>query len=264
MKVRAVVAMAGLVVICSLWSCSGVQNSRLAQVPAVSNQPEPEKQDQRPPDMGLRERVITEDELEALAEKDADLNLDTCRNILARLNTKANRYVSDDIRKERPLKVPCDFSAYKHWTPLPSHIPEILRTPRFILIAKDIPFLGWYEKGELKGDTYICVGKKWDMTTAGMYKVEDKHADHYSRSYPNSFGEPAWMPWSLRIYGTVYIHAGDITKGYCSPGCIVLPLQTAEDLYQWAPVGTPVLVLDSLEDLKSALRNGAKPVALKN
>jgi hypothetical protein len=235
--------------------------SKATRPPAPRETRVVKQQEPRVLDAGWTVRVVTEDELLQEAQKDPDLDLTACRDILARLNTKASFHVSEDIRKERELKVPNDFAAYKNWTPLPRHISQITSVPKFILVAKEIPFLGWYEKGELKGDTYICIGKKWDMTESGMYKVEDKHADHYSRSYPNAFGQPAWMPWSLRIYGTVYIHAGDITGGYCSPGCIVLPLATAEKLYYWASVGTPVLVLDSLKDLQSALKNHQKQLA---
>jgi lipoprotein-anchoring transpeptidase ErfK/SrfK len=62
------------------------------------------------------------------------------------------------------------------------------------------------------------------------------------------------MPWALRIYGTVWIHAGDVTRGYCSPGCIVLPLETAEQLFDWADMGTAVLIVESLATLNSSLK----------
>jgi hypothetical protein len=263
MRVNSVSKLVGLFLVCSLaWSCADLGASRVTKAQIPQETKETVQREQGPADMGWTERIVTEDELEKLAQKDADLDPSSSRMILARLNTKATCYVSEDIRKEKPLKVPNDFAAYKNWTPLPRHIPEMEAVSKSILIAKDIPFLGWYERGALKGDTHVCIGKRWDMTKAGKYRVEDKYTDYYSRSYPNAFGEPAWMPWSMRIYGGVFIHAGDITMGYCSPGCIVLPMAPAEELYHWAPVGTTVLVLDSLSELEPALNNRVKSLSL--
>jgi len=125
--------------------------------------------------------------------------------------------------------------------------------PRFILIVKDLPHLGWYERGRLVGDTYVCVGKVDDTTREGLYTVKEKDLHHVSRSYPNAFGEPAPMPWALRIYGTVWIHAGDIMSGHCSHGCINLPIFPAMKLFDWATPGTPVLIVDSLGSASSVL-----------
>ena len=66
----------------------------------------------------------------------------------------------------------------------------------------------------------------------GVYKVEEKDPDHVSRSYSNSFGEPAWMPWAMRIYDHVWIHAGDVTGPKCSHGCIILPVDPAQEVYR--------------------------------
>jgi len=57
----------------------------------------------------------------------------------------------------------------------------------------------------------------------------------------------------LRIYGRVWIHCGDVTGGYCSHGCINLPLDAAVQLFKWADQRTLVLIVDSLDDLKQAL-----------
>jgi len=83
-----------------------------------------------------------------------------------------------------------------------------------------------------------------------VYKVEDKDPDHVSRSYSNSFGEPAWMPWAMRIYDHVWIHAGDVTGPKCSHGCIILPVDPAQEVYFWSNTGTRVIVLDSLAELQ--------------
>ncbi len=125
--------------------------------------------------------------------------------------------------------------------------------PKLILIVKDIPFTGWYDNGRLKGDSLTCIGKQWGWTESGIYKVLDKAADKYSNLYNNVYGEPAWMPLALRIYGAVWLHAGDVVGPYCSHGCINLPPDSAEKLYDWAKIGIPVIITDTLGSLNRDL-----------
>jgi hypothetical protein len=202
---------------------------------------------------GWTERVFSQRELERLGDRDADLSPSAALRILAKLNARDFDYIQEDIRQGRPLKVPYDFSKFKNWSPLPKYMPEIADVPKFILIAKDLPYIGWYERGKLVEDTYICVGRQDDMTSTGIFTVKEKDKDHFSRSYPNAYGEPAPMPWALRIYETVWIHAGDIIKGHCSHGCINLPIFPAMRLFDWATAGTPVLIVEFLKDAPSVI-----------
>ncbi len=194
-------------------------------------------------------RTVTEEELWRISDKDPELSPVICREILARLNARAHYYISEDIRNGQPMKVPNDFSAFRTWTPLPKSVAQFAGMPLVILVVKDIPFLGWYENGALAGDTMICIGKSDQPTETGWFPVLEKDADHISRSYNNSYGVPAWMPWAMRLYEAVWIHAGDITGDMCSHGCVTLPLKPAEDLFRRAEPGTPVLIVDSLQDL---------------
>ncbi len=52
------------------------------------------------------------------------------------------------------------------------------------------------------------------------------------------------MPFSLRIYEAVWIHAGNVFAAHCSHGCVILPIEKAEALFRWAEPGTPVLILE--------------------
>ena len=214
------------------------------------------------PDTSWTKRVIGAEELQKLAEQDPDLSPASCLEILARLNQKDRSYIQKDIKNKKALKVPNDFRAYLTWTPLPPRILRVVKAQKFILVVKDIPFLGWYEKGKLMGDTHICIGKKNGWTKAGLYRVSEKDVDHVSKSYRSAYGYPALMPYALRIYGHVWIHGGDIVGGYCSHGCINLPLSTAEELFFWAAPGTVVLVVESLKDLDRTLEKHSKLLAL--
>lgn len=198
-------------------------------------------------------RVVTEKELRAIEQKDSDLHFYRCVEILSRLNGKDKEYIRDDIKKKRVLTAPRDFSAYKTWSPLPSTLTGIDHIPKFILIVKDICFLGWYERGRMSGDTYVCIGRMNTWTKRGMYRVKDKDPNHMS-TYPNAYGAPSLMPFALRIYDRVWIHAGDVIGPNCSHGCINVPLYTADKLYAWTQIGTPVLIIESLKDLGKDMR----------
>jgi len=200
-------------------------------------------------------RVISEKELERISQRDQDLSPSTTLRILAKLNARDFDYLAQDIREGKPIKVPNDFHAFKNWTPLHKYLPDVADLPKFILIVKDMPYIGWYERGKLAGDSYICVGKVEGATRLGLYTIKEKDVSHVSRSYTNAWGVPAPMPWALRVYDTVWIHAGDIVSGYCSHGCINLPLFPAMKLFDWATPGTPVLVVDSLGAVPSVLAN---------
>jgi hypothetical protein len=198
--------------------------------------------------VGWTERVLTPEELDRLGSDDPELSPYVGKQLL--------------VRDGQPLKVPNDFTAFKHWTPLPRSIPEASSIPKLIVLVKELPFIGWYQNGRLIGDTYACIGKMSSWTKSGVYRVLEKDIDHISRSYTNAYGLPAPMPWALRIYGHVWIHAGDITKGYCSHGCINLPVPIAPKLFEWASVQTPVVIVESLGELKTVFEKNRAPCTL--
>ncbi|HAA05099.1 MAG TPA: hypothetical protein DCE18_17265 [Syntrophobacteraceae bacterium] len=221
----------------------------------ILNPPRSIPSPKRSNDYGIDFRIITNQELLRLRDKDPDLTLSRAWEILARINVRASYHIYQDIQNGTPIKVPNDFTAYKNWSPLPREIPGFESFQKAILIVKDIPFLGWYESGNLVGDSVVCIGKEAPWTKVGLFRVLDKDIDHVSRSYPNIIGEPAPMPYGLRVYDHVWIHGGDIPRGNCSHGCINLPLRIAEDLFQWADRSTAVLILKSLDELDRYLRN---------
>jgi hypothetical protein len=205
-------------------------------------------------DWGWRERTITEEELADMENCEPGLDRSVCARILSALNTKTEFLIREDIRNRKPLKVPNDFRAYRHWNPLPKHVAKLSAIPKMILVVKDIPYLGWYEQGHALGGSQVCLGRPGEETVEGVYRILEKEEDKYSRSYNNDFGQPAWMPYAMRIYGGVWIHAGCLTGPYCSHGCVILNMEIAENLFQWADSQTVVFVADSLEGLDQLIR----------
>lgn len=220
----------------------------------------PSKQLRKPEkkDLSVVRRRITEKELRQIEEKDPALSFYQCLEILCRLNKKDKEYIRADMRRKSPLAVPKDFHAYRDWSPLPAQISGVKQFPKFILVVKNIPFIGWYEKGRLVGDTYICIGKSNTWTRRGMYRIKEKDANHMSY-YPNAYGEPSLMPHAMRVYDRVWIHTGDIIGPNCSHGCINVPIYHAEKLYNWTDIGTAVLITESLKDLGRDSKLGFTP-----
>lgn len=81
-------------------------------------------------------------------------------------------------------------------------------------------------------------------TPRGQFKVLTKERNHFSSS------AHVWMPWSMHFYGGSFLHGipyfpdGRILQGAYSHGCIQIPTDQAEKIYQFAEIGIPVLVHD--------------------
>ncbi len=219
-----------------------------AQPALKASQPRKTPPGQTAKDLPTVRRVITEKELRQLAEKNPDLEFYRCLEILCRLNKKDKEYIREDMKRKRPITVPKNFTAYMAWSPLPGSLTGAGKFPKLILVVKDIAFLGWYKNGKLVGDTYVCIGKMNTWTKRGIYRVNAKDPSHMS-TYPNAYGYPSFMPWALHVYDRVWIHAGDVIGPNCSHGCINVPIAHADVLYNWADIGTAVVITESLRDL---------------
>ena len=108
-----------------------------------------------------------------------------------------------------------------------------------------------YENG-VQGKTMqiLTKGKErsWWETPTGDYKVLGKAATAYS-----SIGN-VWMPYSIQFYGNYFIHGWPyhddgtpVPQGY-SGGCIRLATDDAKVVFDFARVGTPILVLENHEE----------------
>ncbi len=121
-----------------------------------------------------------------------------------------------------------------------------------------------YAGGEEVLSSPISTGREGHDTTPGRYRIIEKDAAHRSSVYgayvssegvvrrdvdarkdprpPGTVFVGAPMPYFLRIYGGVGMHAGYLPGYPASHGCIRMPAGKAQRFYDAVHVGTPVTV----------------------
>lgn len=109
------------------------------------------------------------------------------------------------------------------------------------------------ENGEEIYSFDIVTGRDKKETTIGTYKIFRKHEKYTSKTYGSE------MPYTMfftkdgkAIHGTTmatlrsYLHSY-LTESVGSQGCVGLTDDNAKALFDWAPVGTPVIVISEEE-----------------
>ena len=96
-------------------------------------------------------------------------------------------------------------------------------------------FRGGYEIGA----TAVLLGTDEHPTPLGTFPILTKERDNVSEKYGN-----APMPWTLRLtWDGIAIHGGsEIVSGYASHGCIAVPDEFAERLFDIARKGDKVVI----------------------
>jgi lipoprotein-anchoring transpeptidase ErfK/SrfK len=94
---------------------------------------------------------------------------------------------------------------------------------------------GWIMRAPVSTGT---VGRE---TPAGIFSVVDKDKDHHSSLY-----DDAWMPNMLRItWSGIALHGGPLPGYAASHGCIRMPYEFAENLFDKARIGMRVIIAPS-------------------
>jgi hypothetical protein len=101
-----------------------------------------------------------------------------------------------------------------------------------------------FENGEEVYNFDIVTGKDGKETTAGRYQIFRKHEKYTSKTYGSE------MPYTMfftkdgkAIHGTQMY----LTESVGSQGCVGLTDDNAKALFDWAPIGTPVVVMTEKE-----------------
>lgn len=100
---------------------------------------------------------------------------------------------------------------------------------------------------QLVMETAVSTGKPGHATPRGEFSILSKERRHWSTIYG------VWMPYAMRVVGGIFIHelpvtaegeryGGDQLGSRASGGCIRVGVGSAQELYDWAPVGTTVLI----------------------
>ncbi len=95
-----------------------------------------------------------------------------------------------------------------------------------------------YRNGVLIGATTVSTGRPGHLTPTGVFTVLQKQKDHRSTIYD---GAP--MPYMERLtWGGVALHAGGLPGYPESHGCIHLPSEFAQRLFDISPNGMTVVI----------------------
>src|SRR5262245_45569121 len=84
----------------------------------------------------------------------------------------------------------------------------------------------------------VSTGTKGRETPAGIFAVIEKDKDHHSSLY-----DDAWMPNMLRItWNGLALHGGPLPGYAASHGCVRMPYDFAEKVFDKVPMGMRVLM----------------------
>jgi hypothetical protein len=158
--------------------------------------------------------------------------------------SKINRVAWYDLSFDKEYLVPINSSLYKDWSPIPKELDEFKNYPKVILVILDEFFCGIYEYGHQVNWNIMLAGK---TTPKGMFKILKKDKEHMSRTYLTSDGRPTPMPNALNIQGAYWLHGGDARFPYhISHGCVNIPNNFAEIVYEWADLDTLIIIKDKM------------------
>lgn len=163
-----------------------------------------------------------------------------------------NEWVRYPERVKSDWYVAADF--VRPFTDVPQEIgvDPVASTTKHILIDRSEQKIYAYEGNALFMESAISTGLDLTPTPRGMFTVYKKTPSRYMQGplpgISTQYYDLPGVPWNLyftkeggAIHGA-YWHT-QFGKQW-SHGCVNLPLDAAHTLYDWTPIGTPVLVRD--------------------
>lgn len=141
-----------------------------------------------------------------------------------------------------------EFNSYSKGDPIsiPAPTTPYKETARGKLIDVDLEKMKFtlWDSGEIV-DEFPVAGKgnpTSGPTRKGLFVVLTKEVNHFSSL------SKVWMPWSMQYSGDYFVHEwpywpnGTLISSKYSAGCIRLNQGDAKKVYDFADVGTPILV----------------------
>ncbi len=103
-----------------------------------------------------------------------------------------------------------------------------------------------YEGKQLIYGGWASTGQKKYKTPTGRYRVLAKEKEHISNQWPKPNGG-AKMPYMLRLtWSGIALHSGYTPNYPASHGCVRLQKDLAKNIFNWAKIGTKVLIKGKL------------------
>jgi len=139
--------------------------------------------------------------------------------------------------------------------PTPTAAPTPGAQGKLIVVSLATQSLTAYENGKVVATTVVATGRPALPTLTGTFHIKAKYAPYqfispWPKSSPYWYAS-AWVKYAM-LYGgggyfihdapwrTVYGPGANLTNG--THGCVNVPLSTMTFLYNWAVVGTTVIV----------------------
>jgi len=158
--------------------------------------------------------------------------------------SRINKLSPEFMLPGQTIQVPYDFEWAENWSPLSDFLLEYQTQEKLIYINLSEQWFGAYEYGQLIFSGPICSGRRAQdskgrskfPTPTGIFKIESKELKHFSKKFE------VWMPYAMFFYRGMAIHTGVLPGRPASGGCVRLFSQDAEKLFNWAEIGTPVII----------------------
>lgn len=124
------------------------------------------------------------------------------------------------------------------------HPERQLHGPVAVVVSLTEQRVHVYRNGIRIGVSTCSTGKPGHETPTGVFVVLQKDKDHKSSTYNN-----AAMPNMNRLtWSGIALHAGALPGYPASHGCVRLPMEFSERLFETTHLGTPVIIADAHSD----------------
>jgi lipoprotein-anchoring transpeptidase ErfK/SrfK len=112
--------------------------------------------------------------------------------------------------------------------------------PVMVLVSVPQQMMHVYRNGILIGRSTVSTGSQGHSTPGGVFTILEKNKTHYSKTYDN-----APMPNMQRLtWSGIAMHSGNLPGYPASHGCIRLPYDFSQQLFQITAKGGTVVVGD--------------------
>lgn len=130
--------------------------------------------------------------------------------------------------------------------------------PVLVLVSLTEQVARVYRNGIEIGISSVSSGRAGHVTPTGVFTILQKARVHHSSTY-----DEASMPFTERLtWDGVALHAGAVPGYPSSHGCVHLPLDFAQLLFDVTEVGTTVVIADAHGSPRTLVRPGlAEPLA---